>query len=94
MPFLLSQVVSDPSPMLEWKEFGLAGLVIGCAFAFILYLHRDQKAERNEWRKSHITERADWRDSAKSRSEKTDKVISDFSAALKENTQAVQGIQK
>lgn len=42
-------VMHDPVSDL-FSQYGLAGLVIACLFSFVVFLIKEHRAERDEWR--------------------------------------------
>lgn len=41
---------TSPIPVMDWAQFGLAGVVIAALFAFLIFLFRSHQQERTEWR--------------------------------------------
>ena len=72
------------SDILQWSEFGLAGLVIGVLFAALfiivkwLIAHIDKQAER------HKDERAEWRQSSDEVASRVEKSVDEISRGIRE----------
>lgn len=87
--------------VLPWGEFGLAGLVIGALFAFIVFvirtgmtrldeIHQAHRDERTEWRGEVTQRHKEWSDVTASRQAATDKVIDKLAETIRENSEVTR----
>jgi hypothetical protein len=75
---------TDPTssilPIMDWAQFGLAGLVIAALFAVLVFMYRSHQSERSEWRKEAQEMHAEQTSAIKS----LDKVTTELMIAVRE----------
>ncbi len=67
----------------EWKEFGLAGIVIGALFVILGVIVRWLVAHIDKQATEHRTERSEWRTSSEAQLARSDEMAREFTSTLR-----------
>ena len=65
------------------QEGGVAAIAIGVIAYLFLFVMKQQREERQEWRESHSSEREEWRKDIKTDRESANRVLGEFHETLK-----------